>query len=383
MIRTANYFQDNYRACCAAFRHAGSRLQGTQILQNRQLLHGMLRLPHSAAADPGIDWLYIGPAGKTERLLLLTSGLHGIEGYAGSALQQLFLNQLLAVELGASAARDTAFLFIHALNPYGFQHNRRTTVENIDLNRNFDTSADLYQTTNPGYDQLNCILNPERLISEADLDRESFLGVLNGLSQSHSERELTEAIARGQYNYERGIYYGGCMPAGQRGVIDSLLQNHLPHFRAVYAIDVHTGYGERGRLHYFPDAQSPEHKAAIQRLFRGYKIDWGDSEGFYSVTGEFVNYIGKLCRADQLYIPMIFEFGTLDSHTPFGGAISVHNMILENQLFHYGSQTDSIAAVVRQRFLEMFYPSDEAWRRAALDQGAAALRRTLQRFHQE
>jgi hypothetical protein len=74
-------------------------------------------------------------AADAPAVLILSSGCHGVEGYCGSGVQ----NALLAdAGFHAAAARaGVALLYIHALNPYGFSWLRRTTHENVDLNRNF------------------------------------------------------------------------------------------------------------------------------------------------------------------------------------------------------------------------------------------------------
>ncbi|WP_255800720.1 DUF2817 domain-containing protein [Acaryochloris sp. 'Moss Beach'] len=66
--------------------------------------------------------------------LILSSGLHGVEGYCGSAIQMATLTDLLPQ---LTLPKGMAVLLIHALNPYGFAWNRRCNEDNIDLNRNF------------------------------------------------------------------------------------------------------------------------------------------------------------------------------------------------------------------------------------------------------
>ena len=72
---------------------------------------------------------------NAENLLLLTSAMHGVEGFCGSGCQVALLRDEF---INAEVQRgDTAILLCHAINPYGFSHLRRTNEENVDLNRNF------------------------------------------------------------------------------------------------------------------------------------------------------------------------------------------------------------------------------------------------------
>ena len=62
--------------------------------------------------------------------------------------------------INAAKAAKVAVLYIHALNPYGFSWWRRTTHENVDLNRNFrDFGAPLPR--NEAYDEIADLLVPQ------------------------------------------------------------------------------------------------------------------------------------------------------------------------------------------------------------------------------
>src|SRR5262249_42120759 len=87
-----------------------------------------------------------GPGGETlacdaarfgpraaDRVLVVISGVHGKEGYAGSAVQCGWI----AAGGPGRLAPGCALVLIHAINPWGFAYGSRTTEGNIDLNRNF------------------------------------------------------------------------------------------------------------------------------------------------------------------------------------------------------------------------------------------------------
>ena len=80
--------------------------------------------------------------------LIHCSGTHGIEGYLGSAIQLRFLHELFLQNAQRLCTTDNVrapptkntpvkkVLLIHAINPYGMRHHRRTNENNVDLNRN-------------------------------------------------------------------------------------------------------------------------------------------------------------------------------------------------------------------------------------------------------
>ena len=80
-----------------------------------------------------------------ERALLHTSGMHGVEGFAGSAIQLALLQRPL------SLPPDGAVVLVHGLNPYGMAWLRRVNENNVDLNRNFLTAGERYEGAPTGY----------------------------------------------------------------------------------------------------------------------------------------------------------------------------------------------------------------------------------------
>ena len=85
--------------------------------------------------------------------LLVISGTHGVEGFAGSMCQTAWLRD------GVDIPDGLGIVLIHAINPYGFAWVRRVNEDNVDLNRNgIDFAAPLPE--NAGYDELADALVP-------------------------------------------------------------------------------------------------------------------------------------------------------------------------------------------------------------------------------
>ncbi len=359
------YFLNTYIQCRTQFRSLSQRVG---------LTSHPLKLT-GTDNDLTIDYCY-HPIAEADTLVVLSSGLHGIEGYAGSALQCY----LLAEKLAMFKKFKSSLLLLHGLNPYGFKYMRRTDELNVDLNRNFGHSNSLYKTENKLYTELNTFLNPRGQVTAGDLDASAFAQHLQPLLEKHQTDQIGQAIVKGQYKHRRGIYFGGTRPAQQKKLIDNFLPPILSQYKKILAIDIHTGYGRRGQLHLFPEAKTEKTKRLIEQTFQGQTIDWGGSEGFYRVTGEFVNYLTSLVGRRQLLVPMIFEYGTLDSHTQQGAVLSLHTMILENQGHFSGYSSSRTRAAVKKRFIEMYYPSEPSWRSGVLSQGERSLRRALKNF---
>ena len=100
----------------------------------------------------GIDIVWFGDA-KARRVVLHSSGLHGVEGFAGSAIQIQTVRELPRISEG------TALILVHILNPYGISWLRRANENNVDLNRN-SLIDDAYTGAPENYSKLDPFLNP-------------------------------------------------------------------------------------------------------------------------------------------------------------------------------------------------------------------------------
>ncbi len=304
------------------------------------------------------ETLYLPSKTPKNKLLILTSGIHGIEGYTGSALQRHFLQE---------KHDDLGILVIHGINPYGFKHFRRVTEKNVDLNRNFDVSPELFQNTNPGYESVSSFLNPPSRYSRLEFYPKAFANILK-----HGMDNLRKAILRGHYQYPQGIFFGGKAFEPQVSLIRDEVLRVSEGYEKVLLVDLHTGYGQRGKLHLFGDRSPFIDPAYMQEVFGDLAIDYGQEKDFYSITGGFTVFLAKLFHQKAKFAGIVFEFGTIDSHKPKGSLESLYRMINENQ--------KSRTTEDRKDFLEMFYPQDKAWRAKVLMQFEETLKEILKRI---
>lgn len=197
-------------------------------------------VPHPLCGPAGealaMDSLSLGAAGAS-RVLVLLSATHGMEGYAGSALQTHLLTYPLDIPAGVEV------LMVHAVNPHGFAWGRRVNEDNVDLNRNWvDFSAPL--PDNPGYRALAEALLP---LSQAPSDWQVADAALAAWRERHGERDYDTAVSGGQFCDPAGLFYGGREASWSRRQIEALVREHrLAERQAVAVVDVHTGLGPWG-----------------------------------------------------------------------------------------------------------------------------------------
>jgi len=319
---------------------------------------GKINLPSKVDNDLSIDWCYIPAQKKKDKLLILNSGLHGIEGFTGSAIQKMFIEKILKQQL----PDNMGVLFLHGLNPYGFKYHRKATENNVDLNRNCLLENQNFDIKNQGFVELTDMLMPAEPVNLNNLTNQFFYLTAIYKIIKESMPVLRQAALQGQYDFDKGFYYGGKDYESQIKMLKPFLIDKIDDYKVLLNVDLHTGYGERGKMHLFIDKPEDERVLnGIEKIFAGTKVDWGNSSDFYTISGEYSVWVNHLVP-NVLCIPMLFEFGTLNSQETFGSLKSMQIMIVENEGAHYGYKNEKNEIKAKHLFDELYYPSSPAWR---------------------
>jgi len=311
------------------------------------------RHPVFAAADGSpldIDIARLGSQ-SADRLLVLVSGTHGIEGFCGSACQTGFLTEAIYRELEP----DTAVLLVHALNPYGFALETRVNEDNVDLNRNFVDHE--RSPANPDYETLHAALVPEDWHGPARLDADRVIGRF--LADSGARR-LQEAVTHGQYTHADGIFYGGSRPVWSNGRWRAIVRRFIVGHRHIAYIDLHTGLGARGAGE--PIFRGGRDAGAEERARRWYGEALTLSEAGTSsstpIIGNTASALADEVGPDATLTAITLEFGTVT------GIEALAALRADNWL-RLQSETDpAVAAAIKHSLRNAFYPSDPSWRQA-------------------
>lgn len=371
-------YLQSYEGSRAAFKALGHQL-GSHF---KNVLLESILVPSRIDADLTIDSIYIPAQEAAEGLVVVTSGVHGVEAGTGAAIQRLLLGGLLAGGRPAFAPTRTGFLFVHALNPFGFKYGRRATENNVDLNRNFSATTDLFQHKNPDYARLETLLSPSKPATSSWRAHLRFLfNTVRELTRN-SGNALAQAIAQGQYEFPKGLFYGGSAFEPQNAPLAKLLRERAAGYGKALLLDLHTGYGRKGYMHLFPNPLETEaERARSAAVFGNYPVEQPGKAGFYASTGDFSDYAGKLlAEGGRSSVSMVLEFGTLDSQTRTGAIKSISRLILENQLYWNGSADPGSTSAIRLAFAEMFFPSDLTWRKTVLAQAGTHIPNFIERF---
>jgi hypothetical protein len=305
----------------------------------------------------------ISPNHNADRVLVVSSGLHGVEAPFGAAVQLAAMADWNN-DIGPPAG--VRCVFIHALNPYGFAWSRRFDADNIDPNRNFLLPGEAYSGSPNGYKDFDSLLNPKRPPSNWDLFplRASWLLMRYGLPA------LKQALVVGQYEYPQGIFFGGHRPCATHVALRQCLPRWVGRARRVVHLDFHTGLGRYGSYKLLLD--SPPEDGWPDRLDRWFGRGTYEEDNPNGVAYLPRGSFGPWCIAQRLadeYLYMVAEFGTYSSVWVMGGVRA------ENQAHHWGRPDGTNEKQAKARLKEVFCPADPAWRQRVLAQGLQLVRR--------
>lgn len=314
-----------------------------------------------------IDVARRGPS-RASRALVVSSGLHGIEGYFGSAVQRTWLAQA-----PHALVDDVRVVLVHALNPFGFAFHRRVNEENVDLNRNFLCQGEAYEGAHQAYRELDALLNPE----SAPRRLEPFLLRTLPSLRRHGFKTLKNAVAQGQYAYPRGLFYGGHGPTTTQRLLGEHTAGWLEGAERVVHLDLHSGRGKFGDYALCVDMAPTEPRfRGLARAFGADVVEGFDPNGvLYEVRGGLGRWLEALLPGTQ-YDCLLAEFGTYNALHVLAA------LRAENRAHHHAADRPALLRRAKRALFEAFCPRSPRWRRTVvaralgvIDSALADLRR--------
>jgi hypothetical protein len=295
------------------------------------------------------DVAVLGAPDASNRVLVI-SGTHGVEGFAGSMCQTTWLRD------GVDIPDDFGIVLIHAINPYGFAWVRRVNEDNVDLNRNgIDFAAPLPE--NPGYDELADALVPPTWDGET---RELTATRLLDFAGREGFDGLQAAVSSGQYRHPRGIFYGGHERVWSHRTLESIVRTHLADAAHVAILDLHTGLGEFGHGELIASHPDAAGRARLDRYFEEYVIP---SEG----TSVSADVSGDVLDSMEGWLPGVavagvaIEWGTVD-------IVAVSDALRADAWLHgFANPIGPEAGSIKEQLRAAFAPGDPRWAELVMD----------------
>lgn len=352
-------FPTSYLESRAYFHHHLERIQGKwpAAALDRQSI--------SEEDDHSIDWILAEPAGRKQRMILITSGLHGVEGFVGAAMLDLFIKEFLP----QIDPEGTGVCLVHALNPWGMAHLKRFNQNNVDLNRNFMVDPGEFDLVfNQNYLKLDRILNPRRPLRPFWQEDPAFIFNVIASIARYGIQSLREAVLLGQQSNPAGLYYTGREYQPETLWVRDLVKAALSSYQQILHLDLHTGYGPSDQMSIVISPSEPRSSAEVGEDYHYPLVYKADPEQFYSMKGDMVDWIYQF--QESLYpevrlFSAAFEFGTYGSGI-LKETLSLRTMIFINQAVQQGTISPKVASRIEEEFVEMFFPLSSAWREKAL-----------------
>lgn len=288
-----------------------------------------------------------------ERILVLISGTHGVEGLCGSACQLGWIESGGPSQLPAGVG----VLLVHLINPFGVAWTQRETEEGFDLNRNYLDHGHDYPDA-PLYAQVHdALMCPER----SGTRRDTAEATIAEFRSRHGLQGYLRALFGGQYDWPDGMNYGGRRPAWSNSTLTEILVRFSGRARHVLVLDCHTGLGPHAHasLIMLCGPASPGFARAASWLGPAVTAVLTDDPGGATIPG----HTGAGCiRAlpGAAVTPVTVEFGTYD--------VERECRVVRDDLWlrHYGSRDSVTGRSIKSELREYFYPGDSRWRELVL-----------------
>ncbi len=309
------------------------------------------------------------PLRDNDLLLMLSCGLHGIEGYIGNAVIRLFAEEYLH----CLNPETTGLIFASPINPWGMDKRRRVNENNVDLNRNFIYDPQLVRDhVNARYSELELFLNPPSPLKQV---RGLFFFLqLLGRYVRMGSGSFREAVHMGQYVNPKGLYYGGKSFEESAVIMNNIFYNTIEPYKKVLFIDMHSGYGPRYQMTLVNSVHESRASGDLVKEFNYPLVVKTNPEEFYQMQGDMIDYFYLLMKdlyPEKPFYATSFEFGTYGDSLP-AALKSLEAMINENRVYHYGAVSAKAAEQAIADFSELFYPLEEKWRLKAISDARQA-----------
>ena len=285
---------------------------------------------------------------EAKNVIVLSSGTHGVEGYCGSGIQSALFSEQVFDELSS----DCRVVMIHAVNPFGFAHDRRVNEENIDLNRNFFDFSDQLPPDDK-YAEIHDSLVPSEWEGEirekADMALAEYVGRV-GMSQ------FQEAATGGQYSFADGLFYGGIKSSWSAKTFLQVVAELGQLADRLNFIDFHTGLGPYGHGELI-SLGSEVQKQRAARFYSNFEVtdpDAGTSSSA-ALNGTMGHGVERVLP-DKDVVFVALEYGTLP------GPEVMAAVRADNWLYTKGDLNSELGMSIKRQTKDAFYCDQPGWK---------------------
>jgi hypothetical protein len=285
----------------------------------------------------------VGPA-EASNVILVISGTHGIEGYAGSAVQ---VGLLRDPGRWLRLPQDTAVVFLHMVNPWGAAWSRKENEDNAEQMRHFYYCHAERRPTPVFEDFYRTIAFERAKTVDEFFERSRAYAEVVG---RHGAEEVARALREGQGTRPDSIVYSGGPPSWSKCVLDEVVLKHCRAARRIAICDLHTAVGGYGDMVVISWAvPGSVERQRVEGWFEGDLWPWDEEP--ISPYG----FIAKLIDGSET-VPLAIEAGT-ESLKPDDQYI----FALDMWLHLHGDRMAPKNRQYVERYRRYFYPEEPVW----------------------
>ena len=362
-MSASHWFSKSYTEAKKRFNESVNQLESLGHQVQRDSLS--LDLVGPDGEDLTIDIAVLGSL-TSNKLLLYTSGIHGVEGFAGSAIQLSVIDMLKNQKL----IEDYCIIFVHIINPFGMAWHRRVNENNVDMNRNF---INTHSGEPDGYKKIDKFLNPNTIPKKFEL---SFYIDGIKLILKYGFTNFKQWFAQGQYTRPSSLQYGGDkLQKGPKLLIDWLRKN-LKETQMIFGIDLHTGLGKSGYdTILISDQIGKADYELLQNLYGSHIAPLDPNKGVgYHVTGDIHSGISAEFPSIK-WLTITQEFGTYGPVTVFKNLRAENRWTQNNKL---NDPLDIMKHWSRNNLLRTFNPDSRKWHESLIVRGKTVFNKAVE-----
>lgn len=285
---------------------------------------------------------------EAKNVIVISSGTHGVEGYCGSGIQSALFGERVFGEMSS----DCRVVMIHAVNPFGFAHDRRVNEDNIDLNRNFFDFSDQLPSDDK-YAEIHDWLVPAEwdgdIREKADMALAEYMGRV-GMPQ------FQEAASGGQYSFANGLFYGGRKSSWSADTYLNIVAELGQHAEQLIFIDFHTGLGPYGHGELI-SLGSDVQKQRTAKFYSNFEVTDPDAGTSSSapLNGTMGHGVERVLP-DKDLVFVALEYGTLPG-TEVMAAVRADNWLYAN-----GDLNSELGTSIKRQIRDAFYCDQSDWK---------------------
>lgn len=338
------------------------------------------KIQFSKDLDPIEVFLLKRKKKSTRQLVMISSGVHGVEGYAGSAIQRKLMLEVLQGDLKLKCD----LLFLHGINPFGFENKKRVNENNIDLNRNFFFNREKIpkKEKNRGYKRFSSFFTPRFPFTIYIIEFTIFIFRFTGIMFRVGIKNFSDALVNGQFEFKKGLYFGGKKPELVVKRLRKFFKSKLNKYESILHLDLHTGHGRENGVVLIQNSElNTSEDLNIQSISEGLPLLKPDSNvAFYRTAGDFTDFLGKVFPNHKKLFPLTVELGTTGNQTFWKALRTTFLIVAENRIRHHGTWFESNREKIDGKFYRYFYPDSDLWKETVLSKTIDICKILINRF---